>query len=196
MLHDIPRRVSARMAYLERLDAEHRRAQVTQFERLRQIPPATGKLLAMLAAGAPPGQILEIGTSGGYSTLWLSLACRASGRRITTFEIAEAKIAVAKETFRSAGIEDIVDLVEGDARRHIGRYKDIAFSFLDAEKDAYLDCYDLIVPELVPGGLLVADNVISHRDQVGSMLRKALRDKRVDAIIVPIGSGLLLCRRA
>ena len=127
--------------------------------------------------------------------MWLSLACRASGRRVTTFEIAEAKIALARETFRTAGIEDIVDLMEGDARRHLGRYSAVAFCFLDAEKDTYLECYNLVVPNLVPGGLLVADNVISHRDRVGPMLRKALRDKRVDAVIVPIGSGLLFCRR-
>jgi predicted O-methyltransferase YrrM len=195
MLHNIPPRVRARMRFLERLDARHRREKVRQFERLRQVPPATGKFLAMLAAGTPKGSVLEIGTSGGYSTLWLSLACRRSGRRITTFEMAEAKIALAAETFRSAGIADMVDLVEGDAREDLGRYKQVAFCFLDAEKRHYLDCYNHVVPNMVSGGLLVADNVASHRDAVAPMVRRALRDGRVDSLIVPIGSGLLLCRK-
>jgi predicted O-methyltransferase YrrM len=183
------------MRFLERLDGEHRREEVRQFDRLRQIPPATGGFLALLAAGTPKGNVLEIGTSGGYSTLWLSLACRAGGRRITTFEMANAKIALATETFRSAGIADMVDLVEGDARTNLGRYKQVAFCFLDAEKQHYLDCYNLVVPNMVSGGLLVADNVASHRHAVAPMVRRVLRDRRVDSVIVPIGSGLLLCRK-
>jgi predicted O-methyltransferase YrrM len=183
------------MRYLERLDAQHRRARVRHFERLRQIPPATGKFLALLAASAPKGNYLEIGTSGGYSTLWLSLACREKACRITTFEIAGEKIRLAAETFRRAGIEDMVDLVGGDAREHLPRYKDVAFCFLDAEKRHYLEYYDLVVPRMVAGGLLVVDNVISHRAVAGPMVRKALRDRRVDALIVPIGSGELVCRK-
>ena len=195
MLHDIPSRIRNRMRYLERLDGQHRRQNVRQFERLRQIPPATGKLLAILAAGAPEGRYLEIGTSGGYSTLWLSLACRDTKRRITTFEIADEKIKLARQTFRSAGIEDIVELVEGDARKHLKPYKGVSFCFLDAEKHHYIDYYNLVVPNMVTGGLLVVDNVISHREATGPMVRRALRDKRVDALVVPLGSGLLLCRK-
>jgi predicted O-methyltransferase YrrM len=179
------------MRYLERLDARHRREGVKEFERLRQIPPITGRLLAILAAGAPEGALLEIGTSGGYSALWLSLA----GRAITTFEIAEPKVELARETFKAAGIEDLVELVVGDARDHLAACRDVAFCFLDAEKRFYWDCYQLIIPRMVPGGLLVADNVISHRDSLKPMLRKALRDKRTDSMMVPVGSGLLLARK-
>jgi len=195
MLYDIPPSIRNRMRYLERLDGRHRRENVRQFDRLRQVPPATGRFLAILAASTPEGRYLEIGTSGGYSTLWLALACREGKRRITTFEIADEKIKLARQTFRSAGIEDIVDLVEGDARKHLKAYKGVSFCFLDAEKRHYLTCYNLVVPHLVPGGLLVVDNVISHRETAGPMVRKALKDKRVDAVIVPIGSGLLLCRK-
>lgn len=196
MLHNIPQRILKRMTYLERLDAEHRRRGGRHFDRLRQVPPATGKFLAILAASAPDGKYLEIGTSGGYSTLWFSLACLESKHRIITFEISDEKIRLARETFRSAGIENIVDLVEGDARKHLKAYKDVSFCFLDAEKHHYLDCYNLVVPNMVPGGLLVVDNVISHREAAGPMVRKALKDRRVDALIVPLGSGLLLCRKA
>jgi caffeoyl-CoA O-methyltransferase len=195
MLHDIPTKIRTRMRYLERLDAQHRRESVRHSDRLRQVPPATGRCLAVLAAGAPEGRYLEIGTSGGYSTLWLYLACRETKRRITTFEIADEKIRLARETFQAAGVEDIVDLVEGDARRHLKAYKRVSFCFLDAEKHHYMDYYNLVVPNMVRGGLLVIDNVISHREAAGPMVRKALRDKRLDAVIVPIGSGLLLCRK-
>jgi len=195
MLSNIPPRILRRMTYLERLDAEHRRREVRHFDRLRQVPPATGRFLAILAASAPGGRYLEIGTSGGYSTLWLSLACLEKKRRITTFEMSEDKVRLARETFRSAGIENLVDLVEGDARKHLKAYKRVSFCFLDAEKHHYLDCYNLVVPNMVHGGLLVVDNVASHREAAGPMVRKALKDGRVDALVVPLGSGLLLARR-
>lgn len=194
MFHDIPDRVLKRMRYLERLDARHRRGGASDLERLRQVPPATGKLLTLLAATAPEGQYLEIGTSGGYSTLWLSLACRALGRKITTFEVVEAKAELARETFREAGVEDLVDLVAGDARSHLDGYGNVAFCFLDAEKVYYQDCFDAVVPNLVPGGLLVADNIISHQETLGPFVRNVMKDRRVDALVDPTGSGLLLCR--
>ena len=83
-------------------------------ERLRQIPRETGKFITLLASGTPDGRCIEIGTSAGYSTLWLSLACQNTGRKIVTFEILEAKALLARETFRVAGIEQVVQLVLGD----------------------------------------------------------------------------------
>jgi predicted O-methyltransferase YrrM len=196
MFHDMPERIRRRMSYLERLDARHRKAdRLNHFDRLRQIPPATGKFLAVLAAGAPEGTILELGTSGGYSTMWLSLAARAAGRKIITLEVSPAKAELARETFKAAGIEDIVGLVEGDALKYLKHYDRVAFAFLDLEKPLYKKVYETLVPALVHGGLLVADNVISHRDQVAPVLRRALADRRVDAQIVPVGSGLLVARK-
>lgn len=195
MFHNIPMRVLKRMQYLERLDARHRRENISQFNRLRQVPPATGRFLALLASGTPKGRFLEIGTSGGYSALWLSIACRETGRKLTTFEIDRTKLDLAKETSKAAKIEDVVNMVEGDARKHVGKYRNIAFCFLDAEKGHYQKCFDLVVPNLVSGGLLVADNVLSHKEELAGMVRKTLRDRRVDSMIVPIGSGLLVCRK-
>jgi caffeoyl-CoA O-methyltransferase len=149
----------------------------------------------LLAASAPPGAYIEIGTSAGYSTLWLALACRQSGRTITTFEILDEKVQLARETFRLAGVEDVVESVQGDARSHIAGLGGLAFCFLDAEKDVYQDCYDLVVPSLVPGGLLLADNAIDHKQALGPMLDRALNDARVDALVVPIGKGVLVCRK-
>ena len=74
-------------------------------------------------------------------------------------------------------------------------YSDISFCFLDAEKDVYQDCYNAVIPNMVSGGLLVADNAISHKEALQPMLDRALSDQRVDAIVVPIGRGELLCRK-
>ncbi len=195
MFHNIPKAITERMQVLEEIDARDRQSGAGRLERLRQIPAETGKFLALLAAVAPPGKIIEIGTSAGYSTMWLSLACRMTGTKITTFEVLEKKVALANETFQSAGIGDIVTLVHGDARQHLSDCREVAFCFLDAEKDVYQSCFDLVVPNMVSGGLLIADNAESHYQDLKPFLDKALSDKRLDSTILPVGKGELLCRK-
>ena len=195
MFRDIPIAIKDRMCYLESINEKDRLDGTSTLRRLRQVPPETGKFIALLAASASEGAYLEIGTSGGYSTLWLALACREVGRKLVTFEVLEEKARLAAETFKTAGVEDVVELVVGDAREHLHACKDISFCFLDAEKEVYHDCYEKIVPNLVKGGLLVADNAISHEEVLKPMLDRALHDARVDALIVPIGRGELVCRR-
>lgn len=195
MFHDIPPAVLDRMRHLESIDTKDRLDGTPHSKRLRQVTAETGKLLALLAANVPQGTCIEIGTSAGYSTLWLALACQLAGRQITTFEVLEDKARLARETFRLAGVEETVELVVGDAREYLPRYKEIAFCFLDAEREVYLDCYEAVIPNLVRGGLLVADNVISHQEALQPMLDRALTDERVDALIVPIGNGELICRK-
>jgi predicted O-methyltransferase YrrM len=85
--------------------------------------------------------------------------------------------------------------VQGDALKYLPEYNDIGFCFLDAEKEVYEPCYEAVIPLLVPGGVLVADNAISHESELRPMLVRALRDVRVDGLIVPIGTGELLCRK-
>jgi predicted O-methyltransferase YrrM len=191
MFHDIPTAISERMAYLEAIDARDRRDGTPRLRRLRQIPPETGRFLALMAASAPEGNLIEVGASAGYSTLWLSLA----GRPITTFELLQEKMELARETFRVTGVEDQVTLIAGDARMLIPTRERIAFVFLDAEKDVYEACYELLVPRLVPGGWLIADNVTSHREELQPVIDRALGDPRLDSMVLPIGTGLLVCRR-
>jgi caffeoyl-CoA O-methyltransferase len=183
------------MQYLEEIDAQDQVDGTPRLARLRQIPPETGRFLAILAAAAPEGDYLEIGASAGYSTLWLTLAAEVLGRKITIFELPPAKASLARETFRLADVENVVTLIEGAARQYLSRYDDIAFCFLDAEKKVYGDCYDAVIPRLVSGGLLVADNAINHQAALQPVLDQALADERVDALIVPIGKGVLVCRK-
>ncbi|MCB0044706.1 MAG: O-methyltransferase [Caldilineaceae bacterium] len=195
MFHSIPERVQARMDELERIDARDRVDGTARLRRLRQISPETGRFLALLAAMAPAGDCLEIGTSAGYSTLWLSLACRLRGSIITTFEVLEEKAALARQTFAAAGVEDVVRFVHGDARDYLPDYAHLAFCFLDAEKDIYQPCYDIAIPRLVSGGILAADNVISHGAELAPFVAGVLEDPRVDATIAPVGKGILICRK-
>ena len=196
MFHTIPGRVLERMEALEAQDARDREDGTPRMERLRQIPQETGRFLAILAASSPPGRIVEIGTSAGYSTLWLALAARVTERVVITYEVLPAKAEKARDTFSAAGMDDAVTLVHADARQALtADTGPIAFCFLDAEKEVYEACFDLIVPRLVPGGLLVADNALSHRDELEEFISGVLDDERVDSLVVPIGRGELVCRK-
>jgi caffeoyl-CoA O-methyltransferase len=195
MFHAIPDPIKERMEYLEEIDIRDRVDGTPKSHRMRQIPSETGRFLALLLANAPQGQVLEIGTSAGYSTLWLSLACRINGRTLTTFEISEYKTRMARATFRRAQIEDVVNLVQGNAVTQLEKYQEVAFCFLDTEKELYEACYKAIIPKLVSGGLLVADNATSHQAELQPVIDRSLNDFRVDAVVVPIGKGLLVNRK-
>jgi caffeoyl-CoA O-methyltransferase len=195
MFHTIPEPMRRRMQELEEIDTRDRVDGTPRLQRLRQIPPETGRFIALLAANSPAGAWIEVGTSAGYSTLWLALAAREAGATITTFEVLPEKIAWAQETFAQANVADVVQLVGGDARDYLPAVTDIGFCFLDAEKEVYADCYELVVPRLLPGGFLVADNAINHRETLQPVLERASADPRVDALVVPIGKGELVCRK-
>lgn len=195
MFHQISPEIQAQMRRLEQINVRDRTDNTPRSQRLRQVPPDAGKFIALLAASAPDGEFIEIGTSGGYSALWLSLACRMRGQKITTFEVLEEKASRAAETFRAARVDEIVELVVGDARDNLPNYQQVAFCFLDAEKEVYTDCYEAVIPNMVSGGLLVADNTINHQATLQPMLGRALNDERVDAVNIPLGNGLLVCRK-
>lgn len=195
MFHTIRPAIAERMHILELRDAQDRDDGTPRMQRLRQILPEIGKFLAILAAGAPDGAIIEVGTSAGYSSLWLALAAEKLGRSVTTFEVLPEKQELARETFRLAEVETTDELVAGDAREQLSRFDRIGFCFLDAEKEIYGEIYEMVIPRLVPGGLLVADNAINHQETLQPMLDRALSDERVDALIVPIGKGELVCRK-
>jgi len=195
VFHDIPEPMLARMAQLEETDARDRKDGTARLERLRQVPREVGRFVALLAAGAPAGRWVEIGTSAGYSTLWLALACREVGARVTTFEVLDAKAALARETFALAGVDDVVEFVHADVREHLAALDGIALCFLDSEKSDYGELYEAVVPKLVPGGLLVADNAVGFEDVMQPMLDGARADTRVDAVLVRFLTGQLICRK-
>jgi len=140
MFHGMTEAMRNRMRHLEALDAEQRRLGLPAVERLCAITHDTGRFLAILAAAAPKGAVLEVGTSGGYSGLWLALACAQRGQKLTTFELRDFKVKLARETFEAAGVAPLIDIVVGDAKDSLPKYKDVAFCFLDAPDPDYIDC--------------------------------------------------------
>jgi caffeoyl-CoA O-methyltransferase len=195
MLNDLTDDVLEVMHELEARDAHDRDDGTPHLERLRQITPDTGRFIALWAAAAPDGAMIEIGASAGYSALWLAQACRVRGRTLTTFEILPEKAALARATFARTGVSDVVRLVEGDFLDHANDFGDVGFCFLDAEKDVYEACYDVVVPKMVPGAILIADNATSHRDDLQPMIDRVFADERVDAMVATVGKGELVCRR-
>ncbi len=183
------------MEFLEQIDRKDRADGTPMMQRLRQIPPETGRFIALMMASSPDGVAIEIGTSAGYSAMWLALACRETGRKLFTIEVLDDKVKLARETLAKAGIGDVVQIIPGDARRLIDQYSDISFCFLDCEKDYYLDCYEAIIPRMVSGGILIADNTMSHATALKPFLDRAYNDDRVDAVPVPFKSGELVCRK-
>jgi caffeoyl-CoA O-methyltransferase len=162
---------------------------------LRQVPADVGRCLSLLAMSAPPGAFLELGSSGGYSGLWLSLAARARGVTLTTVDVDEKKVALARENISRAGAGDSVQVFHGDALDYAARFEEIAFCFSDIEPpELSAKVYEKVVPRLVPGGWLVIDNMTSPRVQT-ELLNRAQSDTRVDCVLLPFPKGDLICRK-
>ncbi len=184
------------LARLEARDADERERGVARSVRLRQITPEIGRFLHTLVLATKPRAILEIGTSGGYSTIWLATAARVIGGHVTTLEIDPAKAGLAEENLRGAGLAGAVNVRLGDAFAYLRDLDTrVDFVFLDAEKEDYLGFYELIVPLMNPGAVLVADNLISHELDLAEFRERALSDERLSAVVVPIGRGELLAVR-
>ena len=184
------------LARLEARDAEERQRGTSRAERLRQITPDVGRFLQALVLAARPRSIVEIGTSGGYSTVWIGAAARSLGGSVTTLEIDPAKVRLARTTIDDVGLTATVSIVEGDAFAYLsGSAEPLDFVFLDAEKEDYLAFLELVAPRLKPGGVLVADNLTSHAEDLAEFRDAALSDPRLAAVVVPIGRGELLAVR-
>lgn len=189
-------RVRSVMAALRERDAADRVDGSAQALRLRAIAPEVGVLLATLVLAIRARTIVEVGTSGGYSTLWLASAAASTDGRVTTFEIDPAKIALARSTFADAGVEHLVDLRPSDGVAGLATFSGAAdLVFLDSEKRDYLRMLDTAIGALRAGGLLVADNLTSHTDELAEFRSTALNDARLVGLVIPIGGGELVAVR-
>lgn len=187
MFRDIPQAVEVTQGHLKALEAWRAAASPDPGRHLRQVSPETGKLLAILLAGAPAGNAFEAGTGAGYAALWLALACRATGRTLTTCEIDPAKAELARHTLGCADVADVASLVAADARQALANAPTLAFCLIDTTPDSAAELYEAALARLVPGGLLCLPNP----DSLGALLDHALHDPRVDATTT---SDLLVCR--
>ena len=124
------------------------------------VPEADGRLLRILTESIGAKHVVELGTSTGYSGLWFATALRKTGGKLTTFDIDERRIKIAKENFAKAGVDDLITVVQGDAHEKVKDLKEpIDLLFLDADKEGYLDYLNKLLPLVKPGGLIVAHNM-------------------------------------
>ena len=186
-------RVLALLARLEEEDRVEREAGLPAERRSRQVPPATGRFLFALAASQAGIEVLEIGGSRGYSSIWLAAGARVLGGRVVSLERDVERAAAWRANVAEAGIEEWADLVEGDAHETLRGIEDVFdLVFLDAEKDDYETLFALARPLLEPGGLVVADNVLSHARTLAAYSAARQADPTLSSVTVPLDRGLEL----
>ena len=187
MLDDRVRSVLARM---EAQDADDHGKDIPVSERSLAVGPDSGRLLFALVAPNAGCEVLEIGSSHGYSTIWLAAAARILGGRVVTLEQEPGKIDVWRRNIADAGLEEWAELVEGDAKETLSELEDgFDVVFLDAWKDDYEQLFGLARTKLDPGGIVVADNVTtSSTVEAYAAARQA--DPTLVSVTVPIGHGL------
>lgn len=159
--------------------------------RMLNITRDTGAFLSVLVRAMPARRVLEIGTSNGYSTLWLAEAVKTIGGTVTTVEYAEFKVGLARANFERSGLASVIDLVHGDAGHLFARTNADAydFVFLDSERTEYSGWWPHIRRVLRPGGLLVVDNATSHPEQMAPFVALVEGDQAFTTALVPVGNG-------
>jgi predicted O-methyltransferase YrrM len=187
----IDERVLEVLGRLEADDAAEREASLPAMERSRAIEPTTGRFLFALAAAQAGIEVLEIGASRGYSSIWLAAGARVLAGRLTSLEHDPAKCEAWRANIVDAGLEEWADLVEGDAFETLQASQDtFDLVFLDAEKDDYEALFGLARRLLEPGGLVVADNVLSHVETLGAYSAARQSDPTLVSVTVPLDRGL------
>jgi caffeoyl-CoA O-methyltransferase len=179
-------------AILERLyadDAAQRAANLPSSQRTRNVERETGHWLALLVLATNAREVLEIGSSNGVSTIWLAAAARQNGGRVTGTEILPERAAEANRNLAAAGLDAVAQVVAGDARTTVANLSGLFdLVFIDAEKDDYVDHLKAVADCVRPGGLILADNVISHDVSAYQAAVRARSD--LETVTVPIDRGV------
>jgi predicted O-methyltransferase YrrM len=186
-------RVRAVLRRLEAEDAEERERALPAPERSRAVARSTGQFLFGLVVPQWDCEVLEVGASRGYSSLWLAAGVRYFGGHLTSLESDPAKVAAWRANIAEAGLEEWADLIEGDAAQTIPGIDDVFdIVFLDAEKDEYERHFRAARKKLEPGAIVIADNVISHAETLGSYVEARQSDPTLESVTVPLDRGLEL----
>ena len=152
-----------------------------------EVPVADGRMLRLLAEVAGAKQVIEIGTSTGYSGLWFTLALRKTGGRLTTFELDHDRATHARKHFDQAGVANLVTLIEGDAHKNVPKLKGIMdVVFIDADKSGYVDYLKSTLPSVRPGGLILAHNI----EMVPDYVKLVTADPSLETVFYTQGNGL------
>lgn len=196
LLRTYEERSKREWALMERLGEAEVGKHIDDF--LLSVGPHTGQFLHTLVEDAKAKSILEIGTSYGYSTIWLADAARTTGGRVATLELHPGKRDFARKQLESVGLDGFVDLRLGDALSILAELKGpFDFVLVDLWKDLYVRCFDLFQPKLAAGAIVVADNMIYPEDvrgQTQAYQRRLRGSGRFESVLLPIGSGLEVSR--
>ena len=159
---------------------------------MQNVSPEDGRLLRLLTEAAGAKHVVEVGTSNGYSGIWLCLALQATGGKLTTHEIDPRRAAMARENFKRAGVDKIVTIVEGDAHKQVPKLKGpVDVVFLDADKEGYIDYLNKLLPIVRPGGLILAHNVRSAAGSMKKYLEAITAKAELETIFLHMqGSGV------
>jgi len=161
-----------------------------KWRRPRSIPREEGEWLSLLVRTVGARNIVELGTSQGYSTIWLALAARETGGHVTSFDIDEKKHRMATDNLAEAGLSDRVTLLAQDAHKGLAELGfEFDFVFLDAEKDDYLPLAQIAIPKMKPGGLLIAHNASNHAEGLADYLSFVRTHPDLQSVLLPIGKG-------
>jgi predicted O-methyltransferase YrrM len=184
-------RVRAVLARLEAQDADERARNVPREQRARQVARTTGQFLFSFVAPQTDCEVLEIGGSRGYSTIWLAAGVRHLGGRVLSLEHDPAKCEAWRRNVAEAGLDATADLIEGDAFEKLPQIDDVFdVVFLDAEKELYERLFEAARDKLEPGAVAIADNVLSHEEVLGAYSRARQADPTLESVTIPLDRGL------
>jgi predicted O-methyltransferase YrrM len=196
ILREFEKRAAVESERMDQMDQSTMEQHIDEF--LLSVGPATGQLINLLVKEAKAQTILEVGSSYGYSTVWLAEAARETGGKVISLEIRPQKQEHARASVREAGLDSFVDYRLGNAVESIAKMNESPdFVLLDLWKVLYIPCFDLFYPKLKPGALIAADNMTypeSAREHAEAY-RKHIRTKaKIDSVLLPVGSGIELTR--
>ena len=184
-------RVRAVLARLEAEDADERARNVPREQRARQVARTTGQFLFSFVAPQTDCEVLELGGSRGYSTIWLAAGVRYLGGRVLSLENDPTKVEAWRANVEEAGLSDWTELVPGDAFETLPAIDDVFdLVFLDAEKELYESLFDGARDKLEPGAVVIADNVLSHEEVLGAYSRARQADPTLESVTIPLDRGL------
>ena len=186
-------RVRAVLRRLEEEDAREREAGLPPEQRSRAVEPTTGAFLYAICAPQTDCEVLEIGGSRGYSTIWLAAAVGILGGHVLSLEIDPERAVRARANLEEAGVAQWVEIRDGDARETVPALNDVFdVVFLDAEKELYEELFQAARPKLQAGALVVADNVLSHAETLAAYSAARQADPACVSVTVPLDRGLEL----